>query len=96
MWEGERERGELWRIWANVPKEGVLDWKALTGCPWHMAPAEIMVTHGPEPCKEPLLVFYYNELHPTQRGQADQQDKDEAQEASTEHANVVSSLLQKL
>lgn len=24
LWEGERERGELWRIWANLPKEGAL------------------------------------------------------------------------
>lgn len=63
-------------------------WKALTGCLWSVAPAEIIVAQGPEPRQELLLVFQYRELHPVERSQAEQQDKGEAHEASTEQANV--------
>lgn len=65
LWEGEREKGKAVRDLNRSTKGGGSRiWKALTGCFWHMAPAEIMVAHGPEPRKELLLIFHYHELHP--------------------------------
>lgn len=58
------ERGAMEDLRKSTKGGGSRIWNALTGCLWHMAPAEIMVTHCPEPCKECLLVFQYHELHP--------------------------------
>lgn len=60
--KGERQAvGDLSR---STKGGGSRLWKALTGCFWHVAPAEIMVAHSPEPRKEFLLVFHYHEPHP--------------------------------